>query len=160
MDPITIVGLVGTCTAIASRLGALVESLPRVVASYRDVKRSILRLGNQLRLFHGSIDELRKYLQSSTRVSARVKTNLSASLDSCTVIIEDMQRHVQKVTGGDGGGARGNVGVLGRARHVWDESFVDQCEQRVLAQMQMMDIYVRMLQLYSYTPRPAVCRHL
>ena len=146
MDPITILGLVSTCTTIASRVASLVESLPRVVASYRDVERSVLRLGNQLGLFQGSVDELRQYLQRSARLSARVKTTLSASLGSCADIVEDMQRHVRKVTGGEGAAAA-DVGVIGRARHVWDETFVNQCEQRVLAQMQMMDIYIRMVQL-------------
>lgn len=143
MDPVSIVSLVGASMAIAARVAELVNAVPRLIASYRETERSIRRLGAQLELFQGTMTELGEWLQRSPSVSERVKTTLHSSLISCKDITDDIETHIKKLTPEDGR----PLGIASRGRYMWDEGNVAVWEQRVLGQMQMMDIYIRMLHL-------------
>ncbi|KAM0421150.1 hypothetical protein ACHAPT_011042 [Fusarium lateritium] len=153
MDPVSIVGLVGASTAIAARVADLISAIPRLITSYRDTERSIRRLGSQLELFQGTVTELGEWLQRPQCVSERVKNTLNASLVSCREVIDDMEAHIKKVMPPE---YDGYPSIPGRTRHVWDESCVNLWEQRVLNQMQMMDIYIRMLHLSKIDDQDSV----
>ncbi|KAM5348894.1 hypothetical protein ACJ41O_008717 [Fusarium nematophilum] len=155
MDPVSIVGLVGASMAIAARVADLVSTIPRLVATFRDTERSIRRLGSQLELFQGTVTQLGEWLQRSPRVSPRVKDTLNASLISCRDVIDDIEAHIKRVMPPEDDGA---LRIWGRTRHAWDETCADQWEQRVLNQMHMMDIYVRMLHLNSTTDQDSVLK--
>jgi hypothetical protein len=45
MDPVSIAGLVGASMAIAARVADLINTIPRLVTTYRETKRSVRRLG-------------------------------------------------------------------------------------------------------------------
>ena len=59
MDPITIISLIGTCSAITVRVGSLINSLASLRGRFQETEQSIRRLINQLSLFQGTVEELR-----------------------------------------------------------------------------------------------------
>jgi hypothetical protein len=78
MDPISILALAGTCSAISGRVVTLVDTVMGLISRYREAERSATQMANRLRLFSVTVEELEKWLPKST-VSRNAGIILKAS---------------------------------------------------------------------------------
>ncbi|KAF4982324.1 hypothetical protein FZEAL_2023 [Fusarium zealandicum] len=127
----------------SAQVGHLIWKIDQLIASYREADSSIRRLCTQLELFKGTVTELGKWLQRAPRISHDFEDTLNTSLVSCRGTLVSIESHIKKVTPK----ASPGLGVKGRAWHVWDEPIVCRWEQMIVNQMQMVDMYIRMLHL-------------
>jgi len=139
MEPISIISLVVTCTAIATKLVTIIKSLNNIVAK---TDRSAARLAAQLRLFGATVNQLQQWLNKGTAISTGLKATMQLSLQSCTGIITDIDEHVNRVMLPTGG-----VGAIGKARHHWDGKTIQEYERMLATQFQAFDLLIRLLTL-------------
>ena len=145
MDPISIVALVGTCSSLATRGVTLVQGLTNLGSRFRSAQRSANQLADRLHLFNETLDQLKTYLQRGNVQSRRTRATLRLFLTSCEDGLSDIEQHIASLNQSAGSG---RISILGRARFVWNEPLMQECERRLGLQLQLMNNYVQLVQLY------------
>lgn len=157
MDPISIVSLVGTCAAIASRGVSLVESLLDLSRRFQSASRSATQLSNRLLLFNATLGQLRAYLQHETTASRRTRATLRLFLSACDDELSTIKNHVDTSLRS---ASSHRPSILGRARHMWNEAAVLECERKLGLQLQTLNNYIQLVQLYVTLLAPVLVKML
>jgi hypothetical protein len=144
MDPVTIVTLVGSCTAIAQRLAATLVDLNDLRGRYKNVEQSIVMLSSQVALTNATISQLREWLEKPMPKSSQVNTELQSSLDACELVVSGIQDHISRVKVNS---ASGKLRFTGRIRHLWDENTVKEHERKLNSQFQVLILFLQVFQM-------------
>lgn len=146
MDPVTILSIVGVTTTIVTRVGTLIHTLTTLGNKYREAQRSCTQLAHRLGLFKENLHELKRYIRQDTHLSRRAESTLRLSLSACEEVLADVERCVAGFNR-----AQGNrLGVFGKAKHVWNEGEIVECERKLGLHLQMLISYIQLVQLYDF----------
>ena len=147
MDPVTIVGLVGTATSILARSSTLITTIYGLTQRYRDAPVSIQRLAVRLQLFQEILRELDTYLRQANTISDRVKSTLRTSFVVCEEDLFEIEKRLAKVNRGTGALTR----VRDKVRHIWSAKEVTEMEGRLNSHVDMMKEYIYIVRLQVLT---------
>jgi hypothetical protein len=120
MDPVSIVGLVSSCSAIGQKLAIKLVDLHDLRGKFQTVGDSITMLSSQVTLTNPTLSQLRGWPEKSAKLSDGLRSGLSASLEAYNLVTKGIQDHVSRVKL-DGSGS---IGFRRKIRHLWDEKTV------------------------------------
>ncbi|KAM7201692.1 hypothetical protein V8F33_003241 [Rhypophila sp. PSN 637] len=142
MDPISIVSLVGTCAALATRVVSTAAQIDEFLESYRGADRSVASLSTTLRLFGESLTQMRSWLEKEPAVSQNLRRTIKGSVDDCETVLDDLEEHVASVLRSakarNGNSALGGLGFGRKLKHLWNANTVAKHETRLNSQVQTM----------------------
>ena len=150
MDPVSVVGLVGSCVTIIARAGAVATDIHDLTVRFRNVAKNVNLITVQLSTFKAAIVLLSSCLER--RVTELVQQDdliieLRSSLDACSAIISCVQEQVTKVAARSG--STGSFSFMTKAKHLWNESSVSDCVRMLEVQVQALSFLIQVLQLKS-----------
>ncbi|KAK4213091.1 ankyrin repeat-containing domain protein [Rhypophila decipiens] len=140
MDPISIVSLVGTCAALATRVVSTAAQIDEFLQSYGGADRSVASLSTTLWLFGESLTQMRSWLEKEPAVSQNLRRTIKGSVDHCETVLDDLEEHVGSVLRSakarNGNSALGGLGFGRKLKHIWNASTVAKHEARLNSQVQ------------------------
>ncbi|KAK8182950.1 hypothetical protein BC567DRAFT_221252 [Phyllosticta citribraziliensis] len=109
MDPASVISVTGAClTAIVRTSRELNEIIAKAKHTDKQVSLILARLGT----IRATISQLQSWLHSDQNISPQVVTDLRTAIESCEIVVREVESHVLRVKSGWLGG---------KIRFIWDE---------------------------------------
>ena len=159
MDPVSVVGLVGSCVTIIARAGAVATDIHDLTVRFKNVAKNVNLITVQLSTFKAAIVLLSSCLERRVTVLVDQEdliVELRSSLDACTAIISCVQEQVAKVAAKSG--STGNFSFMTKTKHLWNESSVSDCVRMLEVQVQALSFLIQVLQLKSASDQRSLLR--
>ncbi|CZR67600.1 uncharacterized protein PAC_17499 [Phialocephala subalpina] len=148
MDPVSIVGLVGTCLAIGGKIVSISTGLQQIVGTFKAADKDIARVSNQLKLFNSAIELLRVWLDRNRSLASELRETLKTAFEHCEVIVSDIEEQVQAVLPEPG---QSTSSFRRKINHLWNEQAVQKYEGMITNQLVAFNTIIQALQLNGTT---------
>jgi ABC-type transporter Mla subunit MlaD len=144
MDPVSIVGLVGSCLAIGGNIVSVITGLQQIVKAFKEADKNIAQLSTQLDLFNATIEQLRIWLNDNRSLSSSLRNTMKTAFENCDVIVSDIEERVQAVQRQPGE----SESSFGRkVKHLWNDNAIKEHERMINNQLVAFTLLIQMVQL-------------
>jgi hypothetical protein len=141
MDPVSVIGLVGTCMTITVRTTTVVSELHTLKTKYKNLEQSVGLFVVQISALRSAATRLSVWIQdSSDTLSKDEQLDLHHSLAACETLIELLHGYVSKVS-------KAKFSFVSRTKYLWDESTIRECQSVLGSQVQALGFHLQILQL-------------
>ncbi|KAK3936040.1 ankyrin repeat-containing domain protein [Diplogelasinospora grovesii] len=142
-----VVSVIAGCASVAKAVAQTVSTITDLVNALNHADRNISRLAIQLGLFKETVSQLQSFIKKGPILSANLQQTILSSLHGCEDIIKDIEEHANKVRVLPGETQTAFQKRFRKIRHVWSEKDVLQDEAMLTRQFQMLDFFIRSVQL-------------
>jgi len=151
MEPVSILSIAAATSTIIVRVGTLVHSLTSLASKFRHAQRSATQLATRLQLFSETLRELETYIRRATQLLRRAKSMLRLSLIACEDVLAEIEGYVANANR-----QTSRLSIFGRAKHLWNEESVTECERKLSISLQVLSSYIQLLNLL--VAKPSHCK--
>lgn len=144
MDPVSIVGLVGSCIAIGGKVVSITAGLQQIIKAFKEADKNIARLSTQLGLFNVTIEEIRIWLDRNQSLSSSFRKTMKTAFENCDVIVSDIEKRVQDVQP-QLGESESSFGR--KLKHMWNDNAIKEDERMIINQLVAFNTVIQVVQL-------------
>ncbi|KAF8857821.1 ankyrin, partial [Acephala macrosclerotiorum] len=148
MDPVSIVGLVGTCLAISGKIVSITAGLQQIVGAFKKADKDIKRISNQLDVFNATIEQLRIWLDRNRSLSSSFRKTISTAFEHCDVIVSDIEEQVQAVQPEPG---QSKSSFSRKLKHLWNDNIIKEYERMISNQFIAFTTVIQVVHLNELT---------
>ncbi|KAF8857833.1 ankyrin [Acephala macrosclerotiorum] len=144
MDPVSILGLVGTCFSIGLHVASAASGVRDVINGLQSADQSIARLASQLDIFCSVMEQLRLWLERDPSLSSSLRGTIGNSLTHCDVIVSEIEQRVAQVKPKP---EESKSSFGRRLKHLWTEESIKENKpwelERMVQQSEAEDLFAR-----------------
>ena len=144
MDPVSIIGLVGSCVAIGDKIGSITTGLQQIVKAFKEADKNIPHLSTQLGMFNVEIEQFRIWLDKNRSLSSSFRKTMKTAFENCEVILSEIEERVQAVQPQPG---ELESSFVQKVKHLCNDNAIKEYERMITNQFLAFHTVVQMVEL-------------
>ena len=143
-----IIGLLSAAGSIATTITYTIKSLSQLRGQYKDADLRIRLLINELATVKSALNQINDWTHylDDTHKQADVVDGLKVSLEGCKVAMDALAEEVKQLVGDTPRDSSLTPGFRGRTRYAWNESTLQEHENRLRAQVAALQLLLQAVQ--------------
>lgn len=145
MDPISIIGLLATAGNIATTITCTIKSLSDLRDQIKEADVRIRLLIGELSTIKSALSQINDWTHylDDTHKQADVIAGLKVSLEGCQLAMDALAEEVRLLVGNATPETTLKSGMRTRTKYAWNESTIQQHENRLYAQMAALQLLLQ-----------------
>ncbi len=148
MDPVSIIGLLGTAGTLVTTVTCTIKHLSQLRGQYEDADLRIRLLIGELSAVKSALTQIHDwthYLDDGHK-QRDVLEGLQISLDGCQLAMNALAEEVNLLLVGSGPLYVSEMGFKSRTKYMWNESTLKEHENRLRAQISALQLLLQAVQ--------------
>ena len=146
VEPITTVGLVASCAALAKAAAQTITGVREMYKKYTGCEQYLQGLISRIETISTALEIMEDRMQLCEGMGDRAAEALKSALKSCDIVISDIDVHIKRVMPKEDRQGE-KLKAKGKIRHIFDEPMINGFQKDLDSQIQALQLFLTVLQL-------------